>query len=54
MNESDESFSHDDIAAIARQIWEEEGQPDDKAEEHWKRAIEHLRQKGAGEGAAAT
>jgi DUF2934 family protein len=28
----------DEIAARAHQIWEEEGRPPNKAEEHWRRA----------------
>lgn len=31
------------IATLAQQIWEEEGQPEGKAEEHWRRAEEQLR-----------
>ena len=30
-------------ADLARKIWEEEGQPEGKAEEHWARAQEQLR-----------
>lgn len=36
--------THDDIAALAQKFWEEEGQPEGKAEEHWQRAEEQLRQ----------
>jgi F0F1-type ATP synthase epsilon subunit len=36
--------SQDDIAALAQKFWEEEGQPEGKAEEHWQRAEEQLRQ----------
>jgi hypothetical protein len=42
-NEHDEAFSHDDVARVAKQIWEDEGCPEGKAEEHWQRAEEHLR-----------
>lgn len=38
------SPSEEDISSLARKYWEEEGQPDGKAEEHWKRAEEQLRQ----------
>jgi hypothetical protein len=31
------------IAAAAQRIWEDEGRPDGKAEEHWNRAEEQLR-----------
>jgi len=31
------------ISEHARQLWEEEGQPEGKAEEHWARAQEQLR-----------
>jgi hypothetical protein len=30
------------IAALAHQFWESEGKPKGKAEEHWKRAEEHI------------
>lgn len=42
-NETDESFTHEDVARVAKQLWEDEGQPEGKAEEHWQRAEEHLR-----------
>lgn len=34
---------HDDISRRARRYWEEEGQPEGRAEEHWRRAEEDLR-----------
>lgn len=34
---------HDDISERARQYWEDEGRPEGKAEEHWRRAEEELR-----------
>ena len=37
------------IRARAHQIWEAEGQPDNKAEEHWQRAMDEI----AAEDAAA-
>lgn len=48
MNATDELFSDDEIAAVAKQMWEEEGRPEGKAEEHWKRAQEHLAGRGSG------
>ncbi len=39
-----ESPTHDDIAIIARNLWEEEGRPEGKAEEHWRLAETLLRQ----------
>jgi Protein of unknown function (DUF2934) len=44
MNVPNEYPTHDDIAALARKFWEEEGQPEGKAEEHWQRAEAELRQ----------
>jgi hypothetical protein len=38
MNQS----KRDRIAARAHQIWEREGRPPDKAEEHWQRAEQEL------------
>ena len=35
--------THDDIAALARTIWEEEGKPEGKAEDHWRLAEHQLR-----------
>ncbi len=37
------SPSEEQIAARARAIWEAEGQPDGKAEEHWRQAEEEVR-----------
>ena len=34
--------SHDEISRRARAIWEEEGRPEGKAEEHWMRAVREL------------
>lgn len=33
---------HDEISALAHQIWEEEGRPEGKHEEHWRRAAEEV------------
>ena len=53
-NPSDESFAQEDIAAVAQQIWEEEGRPEGQATQHWERAKEFLRQRDAApEGAPA-
>ncbi len=35
--------SDDEISRRARAIWEEEGRPEGKAEEHWMRAVSELR-----------
>jgi hypothetical protein len=42
-NAPDETFTQEDIAAVAQQIWEEEGRPDGQAERHWEQAREFLR-----------
>jgi F0F1-type ATP synthase epsilon subunit len=42
--------SEDQIAALARKFWEEEGQPEGKAEEHWARAEEQLRSGNGSDG----
>src|SRR5438477_4337308 len=34
--------SHDQISRRAHAIWEEEGRPEGKAEEHWMRAVREL------------
>ena len=47
MNSNNENPAHEDIAAIAESYWEEEGRPEGKAEEHWLRAEEALRQQPA-------
>ena len=39
----DERFTQEDVARVAKQIWEDEGRPEGKSEEHWERAEEHLR-----------
>ena len=39
----DSQHSHRDIAPIANALWEAEGRPEGKAEEHWRRAEEHLK-----------
>ena len=36
-----------DIERRAYQIWEEEGRPDGRAEEHWRQAEEDLRERDA-------
>lgn len=42
--------SEEQIAEVARKIWEDEGQPEGKAEEHWSRAQEQLRNGAASQG----
>ena len=36
-------FAHEEVAAAAYQIWEEEGRPQGRDREHWKIALERLR-----------
>jgi len=43
MSDSISEPSEEQIADLARKYWEEEGQPEGKAEEHWKRAQNQLR-----------
>jgi hypothetical protein len=38
------SLTHDEIALTAYAIWKEEGCPDGRADEHWRLAIERLKQ----------
>lgn len=38
---------HDDITRRAQEIWEEEGRPDGRAEEHWLRAEAEIAQRGS-------
>jgi hypothetical protein len=40
---SPEPLSHQAIAALAERLWENEGRPEGKADEHWKRAEAQLR-----------
>jgi len=35
-------LTEEEISKLARRFWEEEGQPEGKAEEHWRRAEEEL------------
>jgi hypothetical protein len=44
MAEQTDNPTQDDIASLARKFWEDEGQPEGKAEEHWQRAEAQLRQ----------
>jgi hypothetical protein len=37
-----ESLTEEEIAVTAREIWQEEGEPNGKADEHWALAEEHL------------
>jgi hypothetical protein len=43
MNEQPDFISHDVIASRARQLWETEGKPEGKADEHWSLAEAELR-----------
>ena len=38
--------SQDEITRRARALWEEEGRPEGRAEEHWLRAESELRERG--------
>ena len=42
--------TEEQIAELARKFWEEEGQPEGKAEEHWTRAEEQIRNGGTSGG----
>lgn len=42
MSENNTSPTHREIADLARQLWEEAGQPEGQAEAHWRRAEEQL------------
>lgn len=43
MSDSPYEPTEEEISTIARHLWQEEGQPDGKADEHWARAQEQLR-----------
>ena len=43
MSDTTTDPTEEQIADLARKFWEEEGQPEGKAEEHWTRAQEQLR-----------
>jgi len=42
------NFPHEYVAVAAYFIWEKEGLPDGRAENHWEMAIEDLRRSAAG------
>ena len=42
-NEFGDEPSNEDIARLAQLFWNEEGHPEGRAEEHWRRAEEQLR-----------
>ena len=44
MSDQNNTPTEDEISTLARRIWEDEGQPEGKAEEHWRRAEEQLRE----------
>ena len=46
--------SRDEIALIAWQFWQDEGQPEGKADEHWRRAEEQLRGRESNSSAASS
>jgi hypothetical protein len=37
-----EPHIHEEIAPLAHSYWEQEGHPEGKADEHWRRAEAHL------------
>jgi hypothetical protein len=39
------SFGHDEIAALAHELWEARGRPDGSADEDWFHAVKQLRSK---------
>ncbi|MEP6668777.1 MAG: DUF2934 domain-containing protein [Chthoniobacter sp.] len=45
MSEHPSPISHDQIAARAQELWEADGRPHDKAEDHWSQAESELRTK---------
>ena len=47
MNPSSTEPSEEDIAQLARKMWQEEGEPEGKADEHWARAREQLKSNAA-------
>src|ERR1035437_8325094 len=42
------AFGHDDIAALARELWQARGCPDGSPQEDWFRAVEELRSRSFG------
>jgi hypothetical protein len=56
INASPSPISTDEIATVARQLWEQEGKPEGKSEEHWFRAeaLVHQQQIAAAAGASVT
>ena len=42
MDTQNSAHAHEEIAPIARALWENEGRPEGKADEHWQRAEEIL------------
>jgi hypothetical protein len=54
MSEQPHPVSHDEIASRAQQLWEGEGKPDGKADEHWHRAEAEIRLRQLEEAAAVT
>ncbi len=54
MKKSDQSNNteptHEEITALAQQIYEEEGRPDGQSEAHWHEAERRLREQASGDG----
>ena len=51
MSDTTTDPTEEQTAELARKFWEEEGQPEGKAEEHWTRAQEQLRNGTTSQGA---
>ena len=47
-NETDHTPTHQEIAALAQRIYEEEGRPEGQAEAHWHEAERRLREHSEG------
>ena len=46
--ENDHTPTHEEIAALAQRIYEEEGHPEGQAEGHWREAERRLREQSEG------
>jgi hypothetical protein len=42
MDKQNAAHAHDEIAPIAHDLWEQQGRPEGKADEHWQEAQEML------------
>ena len=48
---SDSDFDHEDVRVLAYRLWEDDGRPEDRAEEFWFRALDQLSGRQDEEGA---